>query len=688
MYKIKNLENLGSLVSGLPSKKLQDLDPQILLNATKNAQFVNNLSSAPPALQDAFVKQITAINSTPSYIVKNVPGNLVSFIPKSLLNFNSEKPVLQDVNSKSWSADQASMFFDDVVSSTSSYSQLSASVLQGFTCGTPSKINKDQMKNLAKAMKTQNALLSEDQVNCLTRQITKDGYPTDLDTYPKEVFLFLNASNYSAGSCKDFFTNVGMANVSILPKDSKRRADLLAQSLSCMNVTGYSLTGDNIQVLGQLACDLNSSYINNSTGNLLTQLSQCKSFTADQQDSIQKAITSGNSVFGAPSTWTKSKLNSIGGISGILNKDILTKIPSVSLKTWMQESIQNSALTRNQFASIVTNISPTRSRRASSCPSGMQITADNVNNDLLPMEYNAVDLDACLDNQTLINYLEVLGNKPFTNEQLNVLKNRLDQLYPGGYPESVIPNLGAIIFMCGPNDINKWNITSVDTLGSLLAVGPTDAMAALYIGKFTSLGNPLNGSALNIIGSNYICLLTSAQLALITPSAISEAKPLDISACNQTVKDSMYAKAKLSYQGVANQTAYYSLIKPYLGGAPVADLKSLAAKNPNMDIGTFIKLNPSSVMGLSVSDVKGLLGSNTVDLVNQQSNPVVSAWIKAQKQSDLDTLGLGLQGGIRDYVYTTLSSSIATAQQPSSSAPALPRGFSIFLAAIVGILLL
>ncbi|XP_063790931.1 mesothelin isoform X2 [Pseudophryne corroboree] len=688
-YQIKSLESLGSLVSGLPSKQLLGLDPRSILNATKNVLFANTLSSAPPALQNTFVKQIAAVDSTPSNLVRNVPGNLAAFIPKSSLFFNSEKPVLQDVNGKSWSADQASMFFDDLVSSTTNYSQLSSSVLQGFTCG--SSLGKEQIRMLAKVMKTQNAALGESQLICLTRQATKDGYPTDLDQYPKEVFLFLNASTYSAGSCVDFFTNVGMANVSVLPQGSKQRADLLAQSLSCMNVTGFSLTDSNIQVLGQLACDLNSSYIESSSGNLLTQLSQCDSFTPDQQSSIQKVISSGNSAFGATSTWTKSTLNSLGGISGFLNKDTLGNISSVSFNAWMTDAIEKNVLTRTQFASIVKKVAPTRARRAAGCPNGMKITADNVNNPLLPLLYSTADLDACLDNATLTNYLEVLGNDPFTDEQLAVLKMRLDQLYPGGYPETVISNLGAIMFLCGPTDISKWNISSLDTLGSLFAVGPTSSLAQLYIAKYISSGNPLNGSALNIIGSNYICLLNSTQLGLITPSALSEAKALDVSACNQTVKNSLYAIANVSYQPVRNQTAaYYNLIKPYLGGAPTADLKSLAAQNPNMDIVTFESLNLSAVLGLSVSDVKALLGNNRGDLVSQQTNPVVSAWIKAQKQSDLDTLGLGLQGGIRDYSITTLSSSTATTattSPPSSSAPAFPESFSLILAVIAGILL-
>ncbi|KAG8549982.1 hypothetical protein GDO81_030124 [Engystomops pustulosus] len=680
-FTISNLSSLGSLVTGLPSKKLQDLDPASVLSAVKDTQFASKLSSAPPALQNMFVKQILAASSTASSVVKNVPSSLASFIPKSSLLFKSEKPSLQDVNGKSWTPDQASMFFDDIAINTTDFTQISSSVLQGFTCSTPSKLSTSQVKGLGKAMKSQSASLNEDQLNCLSRQIVKTGYPSDLDTYPKEVFLFLNSTSYSSiGNCTDFFTNVGKANISVLTKGSKQRSNLLTNSLSCMKVSGSSLTYSNIQVLGQLSCDLNATMIGGSSPTILTQLSQCPSFTTEQQGAIQTLLSKDTTVFGAPSTWTKDTLTSLGGISGFLTKDILTNISSVSLKSWLKGAIQSSSLSRSQFASIVQNLQSTRARRAASCTSGA-ITADNVNDDLLPLSYTATQLDACLDNNTLTSYLSVLSSKTFTTDQLSVLKNRLDAIYPTGYPESILTSLGYITLVCTDADVSKWTIASVDTLSSLLASGPSNTLAASIITKYTSSGNQLNGAALNAIGSQYICQLSSAQLGLITSTAISDAKALDVSACSQTVKDALYSKAKAAYaaQNSAVST-YYNLIKPYLGGAPAADIKSLATMGPNMDIGTFVKLNPTVVPSLTVSDVKSLLGTNVADLKTQESNSVVSSWIQSQKQSDLDTLGLGIQGGIRDY---------ATTAPPTagSSASTLTHSVSILLA-VLGIFLL
>ncbi|XP_072273587.1 mesothelin [Pyxicephalus adspersus] len=695
-FSYANLTNLGSLVTGLPSQKLLDLDPKNVVSAVKDPQFASQLASAPPTLQNAVVKQIITADSNPSNFVKNIPGNLASFIPPSKLIYKSEKPALQDVNGKSWTPNQAAMFFNDVLSSTSNYSQMSASVLQGFTCDTPNKIDNNQLKTLAKAFKTQNAALSEAQLACLSRQVTKNGYPADLDQYPNEVFLYLNASTYANGSlsCKDFYAKVGAANVTVLPKGSKLRNSLLSQALTCLNVTGFNLTDANIQVLGQLTCDLNTSYIESASGSLLSNLTQCKSLTATQQKAILNVLSSGNSVYGLPSNWTSDTLNSLGGIVAYLNQSLIASIPSGDFNSWMKTAIQNSAFSRDQFASLVSlrlQKSSNRTRRETpTCPNGMQITAEKVTDDLLPLNYDTSSLDLCLDNDILLNYLTALSSKAFTNEQLQVLKNKLDAIYPGGYPDNVVSSLGAISFLCTPADISKWNITSVDTLGSLLASGPTDSLAQTIISRYITLANQLNGTALSAIGSKYICILNSNQLKLITPSALSDVQPLDVSACNQTVKDALYVSANASYQNMADQTStYYNLIKPYLGGAPLADLKALASKSPNMDISTFASLNPSSVTGLTVSDVKNLLGNNTADLLTQSNNTTVSQWIQAQKQSDLDTLGLGILGGIRDVTTTatTVSTTVSTTKT-SSSSPVFLQSLSFVLTAVGVIFLL
>ncbi|KAG8432125.1 hypothetical protein GDO86_016670 [Hymenochirus boettgeri] len=564
---------------------------------------------------------------------------MVGLISKKYL---TSKFSLQDVNGKSWSSDQAALFFNDIVSTETNLSSISASVLQGYTCGTNGKISNDKIQSLAKAMKSNNAILSEDQLNCLTRQVIKNGQPADLTSYPNEMYMFLSPpNNTNSTSCKSFYSNVGAANITILTKGSSRRKDLLKNCLSCLNITGNILTDDNVQVLGNMTCDLSGAYIENSTINILTPLAQCVNYPDDQKNAIQKMFTQGKTPFGSSSTWTKSTMDSLKLLPTILPLDTLRAINSSVLASWFKDT---TILDRKQKADIVKAYTSNRARRAAGCTS-QEITADNVKDSSLPLSYPAAQLDACLSNQTLLDYLSDLSSKAFTDDQLGVLKARLDQIYPGGYPGNILLNLGAITNVTTPADIAKWNI-SIDALSALLSNGLSSSVAKAIIDNY-SAGNLINAPALNAISSKYICLLSTTQIGSIPTGAVGDAKVLDINPCSQAVKDQMYLKANASYQNMINDSnTYYNLMKPYLGGAPASDLKYFASKNISMDIGTFLTLNPISVTNLSVSDVAGLLGSNTIDIKSQVTSPVVQTWLASVPQSALDTLGLNLTSGM------------------------------------------
>ncbi|XP_048723036.1 mesothelin [Caretta caretta] len=67
-----------------------------------------------------------------------------------------------------------------------------------------------------------------------------------------------------------------------------------------------------------------------------------------------------------------------------------------------------------------------------------------------------------------------------------------------------------------------------------------------------------------------------------------------------------------------------------------------------MDIRTFMSLKKDSVLNLTADDIKGLLGLNLEDLKKEQYNSPSKDWIRLQRQSELDKLGIGLTGGIPD----------------------------------------
>ncbi|NXF78185.1 MSLN protein, partial [Sclerurus mexicanus] len=166
------------------------------------------------------------------------------------------------------------------------------------------------------------------QLRCLLRMVTLRGIPEDLDSYPKDLLLFLSPSAYAAtGSCSQYFSNVGNANVDVLPRESPQRKKLLLEALACLQIPGTRINEENAEILGRLLCDLGGEYIRTSGGILLTHLSRCGSFLPDQEEAIRDVLSSGNTTFGPPAVWSALTLRELSGLIPVFDHSILQQIP-------------------------------------------------------------------------------------------------------------------------------------------------------------------------------------------------------------------------------------------------------------------------------------------------------------------------------------------------------------------------
>ncbi|XP_075371320.1 mesothelin isoform X1 [Mycteria americana] len=667
----RSLAKLGSLVAGLNSSTLQSLSPEVILEAIKLPEFVQQTVTLPSALKKTFVEKISSSVGNPADLVKYIPDALASYIPKSSLVFGEEKPSIQDLNSKMWTREQAAMFFSDVIKREPDFSRLSQSVLQGFTCGAANEVGAERFQELAKVMKKKNVKLGEDQLSCLVKMVTLHGIPKDLDSYPKDLLLFLSPSDYAAtGSCRQYFANIGKANLDVLQRESPQRKELLLEALACLKIPGTRVNEENAEILGRLVCDLGGEYIRSSGGKLLKQLSQCESFLPDQEEAIRSVISSGNTTFGPPVAWSAFTLNELSGLIPVFDHSILQKIPKNALTLWLKNFAHDSRLSREQLATIVEELLPTRHKRADGCPPEKQITEMVLNDDLMPIYYTPEELHACLKNVTLENHLSQILTYPFSIQQLAVLKRNLDETYPDGYPANLLPKLGPLISFVTPEDISKWKITSADVLAVLLKNEPSDDQASAIIKQYVGLGNALNATALNAIGTKYVCLLNVVELDMIDSSTLRLAS-LNPSACSQITKDILYAKAKHAFSDQRYSPTYYELIEPYLGGAPSVDLRALSKENVNMEVSTFAKLRRDSLMSLTPSEVQGLLGMNLGDLKKWQNESPIWEWVQTQKQSELDKLHVGLAGGTQEGYMNIVKPEFQTPSSASLGAVAM-----------------
>ncbi|PWA22608.1 hypothetical protein CCH79_00020730, partial [Gambusia affinis] len=189
-----SLESLGTLIIGVPSKSINSISASEILSASKNPTLVSNMLEAPKVVQEAFVKKIISVDSSPTKVVENVPDALATEIPPSLLLFSEGTANITAINKKTWTADQSTMFFATLAETNFDTEQLSPFVLQGFTCGTVKKMRKAQISQLIHACRPRKGRakveLKESQLTCMYNLI-RDDLSQNFTDYPSDLLLYL-----------------------------------------------------------------------------------------------------------------------------------------------------------------------------------------------------------------------------------------------------------------------------------------------------------------------------------------------------------------------------------------------------------------------------------------------------------------------------------------------------------------
>lgn len=270
--------------------------------------------------------------------------------------------------------------------------------------------------------------------------------------------------------------------------------------------------------------------------------------------------------------------------------------------------------------------------------------------------------EACVDEGPLDARTEQVDLVPFTYQQLDVFKRTSDEFYPLGSPESLIRRLRCFFLEVTPEDIHKWNVTSLETVKSLLQVSKgckMDAQVAALTARYLMRGGRLDKAPLDTLAtfqSPYLCFLSPEQLGSVQGRAIWAARPQDLDTCGPQQMEVLYCKAHIAFQNMSG-SEYFVKIAPYLRGALTEDMKALSRQNINMDVATFRMLRTEALLPLTIAEVRKLLGANLPGLKAEEGNGPTWDWIFRQSQEDPDRLGPGLRGGIpRSYLVLDLHS--------------------------------
>ncbi|GAB1300725.1 Mesothelin [Apodemus speciosus] len=481
----------------------------------------------------------------------------------------------------------------------------------GLTCDEVSGLSMEHAKGLAMAVRQKNITLRAhqgghrwigtgvpQQLRCLARRLPRRLTKDELDALPLDLLLFLNSQP---------------SNVDVLPRRSLERQRLLMEALKCQGVYGLQVSEADARALGGLACDLPGKFVAKSSEVLLPWLARCRGpLDQGQEKAVREVLRSGRSPYGPPSKWSVSTLDALQGLRVVLDESIVHSIP-----------------------------------KEKACPPGKEPSVVDEN----LIFYQNWELEACVDGTLLASQMNLVNEIPFTYEQLNIFKHKLDKTYPRGYPESLIQQLGHFFRYVSPEDIRQWNVTSPDTVKTLLKVSKgqkMDAQVVTLVACYLRGGGQLDRDIVKALGDiplSYLCDFSHQDLHSIPSRVMWLVGPQDLDKCSQRHLGILYQKAYSAFQNVSG-LEYFEKIRTFLGGASEEDLRALSRHNVSMDMATFKRLQVDSLVGLSVAEVQNLLGPHIADLKTEEDKSPVRDWLFRQQQKDLDRLGLGLQGGI------------------------------------------
>ncbi|XP_076839501.1 uncharacterized protein LOC143484583 [Brachyhypopomus gauderio] len=701
-----SLVSLGTLIGGVSTATISSIPSSQLQIVSQNPTFVNNILTAPTILQETFVQKIVSAN--PLQAVVNVPDSLATYIPAvSLVSVNIVH--ISVINMKTWNRDQAKVLIGKAISVTSNPDDLPVTLLQGFTSSSLRNFPTETITQVVKACRPRSGRikvsLQESQLTSMYNYVKGDTSFTFSDVHPDMLLYYDVCFSYGkVQNCTSYFIYLGEADFSIPSRALNKQQTLFNYARTCLGISGFSLSNSHVGILGNMICTLDSSYIQNSDPLIIEKLKNCRDLTASQVTGIQTLLFSGNTHYGNPSTWNLQTLQQLDPLPLHLNQDFWARFTSTFLQSFMPAlRTKKTPVTKlqNLFTACNSNMqrhrrelgiranTPTMthstSHRVRLCPPNFtvnshpplhpqhthtnkhilwgctvgEITERIIADESFPVDYSSTQFDLCLNVSTLISNLADITLKVLDISMERIILDKLNQAYPSGLGDSVLQLLGSTSRVANVSEIYTWNITTIDTLSSLMY--PTDeawtseqidAIIRVYL---SVAGQTLGSAELNAIGSN-ICSLSVSVLESITADNLKNVKHVNLSSCTIDQKITLYNIANISFSDMrSNSTEYYVLIAPFLGGAPVADIQELSTQNINMDISTFLSLNSAVVMELSVSTVRYLLGVNLPDLKLFENTTLVQSWVAQQFQSQLDTLNIGLTGGKTDLITTTLT---------------------------------
>uniref|UniRef100_A0A3B4ZGZ8 Si:ch211-188p14.4 n=1 Tax=Stegastes partitus TaxID=144197 RepID=A0A3B4ZGZ8_9TELE len=397
-------------------------------------------------------------------------------------------------------------------------------------------------------------VFSEETVD--TKVINNKTWTRDQVSVQRSSILCRIVKDVQKDNCRSYFSALGAADFSVASEILNKGPLLLNEARTCLGINGTSLSRDNVEVLGNMACTMNGSYIQNAHPLILEKLKACKDFSDSQVAAMETLLLTGKSQYGSlcvkPVSVCFLQTTKRNFLKIFMPKLRKTKTEKRKLKMLFKQ-ISNRM------------ISP----KSGKCCTVGNITQVTVSDASFPFRYDQTQFDLCLDITVLKDNLNSICEKVADEDFHKIILQKLHQAFPSGVSDQDVQVLGSVSRMASLDDISKWNISRIDTLAALMKAEDGSWEAAKskeIITKYLSTsGKSLGSIELNVIGSN-LCSLNTSTLKTISPDSIRNASALNVESCSAEQKSVLYHISHAAFHSqTGNPSIFYNLIKSCLG---------------------------------------------------------------------------------------------------------------------------
>ncbi|GCC23277.1 hypothetical protein chiPu_0001671 [Chiloscyllium punctatum] len=454
----EKLKKLGYLTFGFGAKTFKKFKGQELLDAFTVKEVSESVNFMLPVQKNLIVERILESVEIDSAL-ELLPETLVSEIPvKKLLKAGNFSNLDFVSKNRPWNKGQSVVAIDrvkDQLNDVKNISKLKA-VVKGIPCSLINTLKPDVVKALAN-----NPLVSSNQIK-------------ELKLIPRIL-------------CPNMVELISQANITMLPRSSPRRKELLNYTKDCLNLTASAMTEDEGNSLGSLVCAFSPDDINNLNNTvflaIVDQLRECGRFDEAKKIALRQKILS---AYPPLIKWTVDELTELRSLLAVLtyedfksipnNDDIQTALLEIlssykSVKNFVPPDFDNSpnfsALYQKVFSMLNNASENNRRKRAPVCskrPTEEEIEALGEAN-----IFWTVEQLMCISVEDFINSLDTLTQvEGFNIDQLNVLKSKALEAFSNKTSNEQLASLKRITLGFDENEVTQYfTAPDIDTIGAI-----------------------------------------------------------------------------------------------------------------------------------------------------------------------------------------------------------------------------